>query len=1855
MKKRGMFFKQKMAALLALSMAVSSIPTGGLFTAVAAEREEQGGAELIRFDREKLREKAEKAAESKKMAAPPAVVASSSYALDFQSDSYELKDAGSLLEEGETLPEDTKLRIFLSPDEAGYEETEDGEIEYAMTGNESLVFMVENESDETRGYQLLFGNQITDVVTVKSKSQLLKEYEAGFEEETATPSNAEETEAVKETLPAVTEETEAVKETLPAIPEETEAQPAESQEEAAGAPEETESAPETEPAESQEEEAQEPAESQEAIEIEMEDGAKEDHDSSVHLLGSLGRFLTGSIVAQAQELPATPSTAQPETGAAEEAQDKPQETTEAAEDATQETAPPASEAQDASPSDAVMEENPEAERYIRLDRAVISDSVLIYSRQEKVDAPDEIKPMMLMNMDRTETEQAKPKKSNTRAVALVTVPYQDIFAGLGQEDGTGDIRVNLYDYSGNGTDNQRINNYLRQKGLKDKEGNYFGFGLGGSDQAAINSYYNNYNGKKVQNIYQGIPEAVDGQDKMNGCLFPDKQTGISSEAVKVYTNVDTKDFFQYEPAENSYSYDSSENGASFNEWENSLSKTGGSGFWPFGNNNYFFGMTMEFDFYKPADGKINDKPMVFSFSGDDDVWVYLKKQGSNDRHLVLDIGGNHGRMDGSINFSTGEIIYSNQNAKPSDGDSNRERRQNVIANPSDNEGKFETVRDSEGTYSVYKTSIDAACPELGFSKDEAQVYTLEFYYLERGGNQSNCKLDFNLPVVPKQGIKISKQLAGTKLTDEIKNKEYQFQIVSSESVDELKKYQAGDRADVDVLSDYTIKGAGSLSIKDAVEADQYFYIQEENPGTNTVFWNVSSSAAGTEPVRGTEAGNRDDYYYSAIYKMPDNEDSGFLFTCTNQFGELNPQIAKRAWLDESTNDGTYDITLEVRGDEMEGTTSEGGNGAVDVVVAADKSDSLYGSFGDIRKAIVKLGTSLSSDSKLYLLGFASEPAKGTRGVPSYDSEEAKEYYYKTVFEWLLMDANGKESLPAKVEKYGPLSGSTSGDGDTHGAAGFVGAKFALDDLQDSSNKKVVIYLTDGKPDCYVENGVLQGTSEGAPKAIAAVKQTFESLKRAYPSAEVYTIGFKEAAVDGDWLDPTNPDGIQVNKYYSAYDYDGLLEAIGDISHEITSTTKVQNPVVTDTLSDAVELKEVQVGDGRYPIPELYIKDGTVAGAADDQGTKLAVSTQDGNTFSYTYQNSDNVIAQYDLDSRTITWYPGKTAGEASDEMGKEDIRTLSFAARAVGTYHAEASQYPDTGEDGTGTHAGDKGYYSNGTAELVFEGGQKNFPKPVVRPVQQTALFELKKEVKGNLPNWEFDFEVGFSQQIDGLGNPTRTENDWYYYTVTLKDETPRISVEVPIGTEYTVSEEDWIDDNYKLMETKWEVNDSEWGSEEPLSGTVGAAGVSVTCINTIGQYQYITVEKKVENEGDNAPNGVNYSFVVKDAEGNEITPFKLMEDGKQIVQIDPEYNEPFKIEETNTQGAWKTESVIQNSGSASKGDAVISNVQSGDTVIFTNYFYDHDIVLGKEVEGENPAASQSYSFTVKLKTEDNATLEQDDIAVVKEGEVSPIQIGNFGPVVDDSDYDYQFTVSLNAGEFIRVNNLPQSVVGYEITENLEEISVDGYDVKVEKIEIDNSNGTDDTTLADDSKAEVNYTSDLEDKEHKITFTNKYTTKLGMFQIRKELKDDIPAEEDVSFIFKVTDEKTPNNSFYVTVKVEKGKASGESRIIEVPVGNYTVEEVDSSLRYEIANEDKRIQKVTVVPEDGTDDAASVTFTNQKTGGGYFTDASSVTNTVGQNGFEKSNDKIQSMESALSKAGPFKKPEPVGEDEDGAEE
>lgn len=1866
--------KQKMAAFLAVCMTAGSLPTGMVTAAETRERPEDANlAEIIEFDPVKLKDAMEKAVESDKMVTPPTVVASSSEISGFYGAVYELKDAETLLAADAAMPAQTDVRIFLSPQSEGF--GEDGK--YELTGTEGMVFMIENQGNEDQGYQLLFGNKITDVIEVESKERLLEAYYNPEDLDTAT-------EAEAETVPETT---------APAADNAAESGTGESAGETEGSGEVpgTET-PETDPV------------------------ATESETQTVAEVSILDRLL-GTLVAYGAEPTATDSEneafdktddgdqpAEPENGSDLPAGETPAESQESTEGETAVTDPATTETveeTEAAEEDKTSEAEEEEEGprftavddrgYVRLTSGQVSASVLVVkSSFDKIDVEEGMSEPMgvevtttrrmakmanaangisLMNAD-DETEAVDDNK--LAAVAFYETNAADLLARAGGE-GESPFTVNLYDYSGTGkeTNPQEINKYL------DDHGEEIRFNTQLPNEEPYNAY--EYNGKVV-NVYQGILD-LNAKDPLLGVLFPAEEVSVSADVIDKHLNVNVDDFFEYDENTGTWSYDSDEDWAHYDESSNSLThgahkidETHGvkrTGFWPFeekdtstwdetnwNGNNCYFGMSVAFDFYRPEGGIYNNDEMVFSFSGDDDVWVYLTNTDTNETKLVLDLGGIHGAMDGSINFNTGEVTYSNKNALPKERYS--QNRYGYTAKPVIYGKECQQQGSGTGTYSTY---TDDSLKDFLTSGSN---YKLEFFYLERGAGASNCMLNFNLPTIPKQGVMIAKELGG-KVTDAERNKNYEFQIVSADILDELKAYRDNPQngGAVYIYEGISITGANTTSISEAVSGGKYFYIEEINPGTNSVEWRVNR-----EPIKGTTAGNYtlegQEYYYSPIYQMKEDSESGFLFICRNQFGELKPTVGKTAEL-VNDKEGVYNITLSVTGDE--GTIESGSTSGsvIDMVVVIDKSQSMSKGISGgetyangVKRAVLDLAKDLSEKSdgksriRVVTFGGHGDPGDIIEGSPYY-GEDRDQVYYDFVTDWLTLDESTVEDSGFLQQKLNTIRFNE----DTHSAGGFLGAKKALEDAGENSHQKVVVYLTDGEPNSFVCKGDKYSYSrrwgwqktgetytayfeqpsavfvdgfygserdheeygfkigedwieeDDATYGIDAARTTLRMLKTAYPNVPVYTIGYGSYANgNNSWLKPksdteSGSDGI--TKFYPASDADELMKAFEDIYESSSVTTKVVNLEATDVLSKHAEIYD-GVTIGGITGPELYL-----------DNVRLIPSAADG-TVEYT-DTEGNLVAVFtpppagEEHHGTITW-------TVASELGENETRNLTFKVKAVGDYESDTSNYPYMGDSNTGTHSDKKGYYSNGTAELTYgpDRSTEPFPKPVIRPVQQYTSITIEKKVEGeNVPSdWKFDFYIGLSDALKDGSNikkvgenaiPDDLKGYENVYKVTLTNDSSITTISgVPVGAEYQVLETYDSSDDYKVISTSYVIKEKGTTGEEGTENSaddvltnarnVSMAGDVVTYTNTMGEYSKITLKKVVVDEKGLLPDDSEFTFAVKYKEAGtdswdvykEYGDVKLADKKTATIVIDPEdADNHFRIEETDSRNAWKTTYRVGSEEAATE-PIELNGVEDDMTVTVTNYYYDHSLNLTKVVEGDELVEGTDYPFTITFITSDGRQLNKDELNVSVSEDNTPV--GN-------KEWTFASNVliiSLENGETLSISKLPQYVTGYEIVENEVIFENEPYKVSLEKI---GGLSADKIDLA--NKKASNTFEDNENRTDSITYTNKYSYQYGSITINKKIEGD---RKDSVFTFKITNNQT-KEVFYATI------TGARSTTIEVPIGTYTVEEVDSTVRYE---------EISMNPENGIVEVsengpAKVTVTNENTGHNYFSDVNTIVNTV----------------------------------------
>ena len=153
------------------------------------------------------------------------------------------------------------------------------------------------------------------------------------------------------------------------------------------------------------------------------------------------------------------------------------------------------------------------------------------------------------------------------------------------------------------------------------------------------------------------------------------------------------------------------------------------------DNNYDFGMYVWADFYQPKDGKVesNDgessKEMIFEFTGDDDMWVYI------DGVLVLDLGGIHDAQSGSINFATGEVRFTDTKTNNA---------------PVWKSTTIKAQYEAAGKANSYNWKGDTYA--------DGSSHRIQIFYMERGHGASNLKISFNLKTIPDGNLTVRKDV-----------------------------------------------------------------------------------------------------------------------------------------------------------------------------------------------------------------------------------------------------------------------------------------------------------------------------------------------------------------------------------------------------------------------------------------------------------------------------------------------------------------------------------------------------------------------------------------------------------------------------------------------------------------------------------------------------------------------------------------------------------------------------------------------------------------------------------------------------------------------------------------------------------------------------------------------------------------------------------------------------------------------------------------------------------------------------------------------------------------------------------------
>ena len=389
---------------------------------------------------------------------------------------------------------------------------------------------------------------------------------------------------------------------------------------------------------------------------------------------------------------------------------------------------------------------------------------------------------------------------------------------------------------------------------------------------AIWNYWGGNVGYTGNYIYSGLVEK--NLDKRNNIVFTKTEPGLfrsddttNNYGKKIYTNVDLP--FQYDKSKNEYSFNSNTMSARFTGDAGSNTKLAydttpqtitdisaqgkndKASWLPFNKDTsvatkdatYHFGMQAVIPFSMTANGRLNaaddnSTAITFDFSGDDDVWVFV------DGKLVLDIGGIHNEMAGTMNFATNEWSVQrseyNHATNKAVGDMNGQKMSGKLFNTDSEKGVLGTDRE---TFAATTS------------------HTLTVFYLERGAGASNCKIKFNLPMEDSVSVKklvSDKDSAGSAISadtqEAINNREFAFKLFKNNDPLKNTNYIILDEANQPIdtattTSDGTFKLKNKQTAKfvgQIPEDGNTYYVQEvkeEDDGWETPSSSYTAAAA----------------------------------------------------------------------------------------------------------------------------------------------------------------------------------------------------------------------------------------------------------------------------------------------------------------------------------------------------------------------------------------------------------------------------------------------------------------------------------------------------------------------------------------------------------------------------------------------------------------------------------------------------------------------------------------------------------------------------------------------------------------------------------------------------------------------------------------------------------------------------------------------------------------------------------------------------------------------------------------------------------------------------------------------------
>lgn len=621
-------------------------------------------------------------------------------------------------------------------------------------------------------------------------------------------------------------------------------------------------------------------------------------------------------------------------------------------------------------------------------------------------------------------------------------------------------------------------------------------------------------------------------------------------------------------------------------------------------------------------------------------------------------------------------------------------------------------------------------------------------------------------------------------------------------------------------SDYVYKAVtddGKAISGDGSDYDEQF----NDSGITTPGGNTTSAQSAPRKSRMRAVSNNDELLTVA-------DTNG---TTTSDLGEP----AHTKYITYNSANGDYTLHLDVTG-------AKGSAKGVDVLFVIDTSGSMGSGRGN-NNLLPTVKTLLTEDG-----GLVDKIFSKTGNVNNVAMVSFSDMDHTNPTSWY--GTSSKADFKAAVNKL-------SASGGTNWTYAMVKARELLDDRSNSSNEKVVIFLSDGKPtySCEKETdwfgSTWEETGNGSTTKNKYYTEAANQVTGSLASAKMYSV----------YLTSGTKDGMETfsEKLTNSELVDGtrLDSALTGILNKVIPTYK--NVTITDTLSNYVEFAETT--------PTITVTKKNAAAT-----TTLTAGTD------YTPNCSGKTV--------TVQLLNGNSLEDGA-------TYTVSFRVKpsdAANEYYKDYQRYPNTGDAGTGTtSAGKDGFYSNDNdqTKISYEidgtsDGIKtaSYIKPVVQVTTHTLTYTKVWNHPSGIEKPKQDIKLNVTYSDGTTDQITLTKDEQYTYQESVPVTKYIVDVtETPVAdyeASYSITDNGTkavVTNNYNKVTASNITVIKKWSGNGPQPAiTVGlyrsvdgapAEKYKEVTLNSTNKWSY-TWENLPQSEG-SATDVKNYSYAVRE------------------------------------------------------------------------------------------------------------------------------------------------------------------------------------------------------------------------------------------------------------------------------------------------------------------------------------------------------------------------------------------------------